>query len=505
MADIEYDVQDPPRRWAGVLTRLGPGLIIAGSIVGSGELIATTKTGAEAGFTLLWLIVLGCAIKVFVQVEIGRYTVTWGETALNGLNRVPGPRLKVNWLVWVWAIATILVLGQQGGIVGGVGQSLAIAAPLTERGETYNEVHNELTAYRMKMSRLRRSGDLEATAAERARVQAHLVVLADRAADLDEPPDSYLWAGIVTVITSAMLYFGRYAVIQAVSTLLVAAFTLTTIITVIALQTKPDWAISGGEFFGGLVPQLPASTGTAQPIATALAAFGIIGVGAFELIMYPYWCLEKGYAKFTGPRDGEGWAERARGWMRIMRIDAWGSMIIYTFATVAFYLLGAAVLWRTGLNPSGGEMVRTLSQMYVPVFGEWADGVFLIGAFAVLYSTFFVAAAGNARMVADGLGLMGLVPRDEASRLKWSRIIAAVWPLVAFVLLVGVQAPVAMVLASGVAQAMMLPMLGGAALWFRYRRMDPALTPNRAWDVCLWLSVIGFTIAGAWAFWEKVT
>ena len=29
--------------------------------------------------------------------------------------------------------------------------------------------------------------------------------------------------------------------------------------------------------------------------------------------------------------------------MRVMRVDAWGAMIIYTFATVAFYLLGAAI------------------------------------------------------------------------------------------------------------------------------------------------------------------
>lgn len=48
--------ENPPTNILGILGRLGPGLIIAGSIVGSGELIATTKTGAEAGFWLLWLI-----------------------------------------------------------------------------------------------------------------------------------------------------------------------------------------------------------------------------------------------------------------------------------------------------------------------------------------------------------------------------------------------------------------------------------------------------------------
>jgi Mn2+/Fe2+ NRAMP family transporter len=52
--------QMPPRTLGATLLRLGPGMIIAGSIVGSGELIATTKAGAEAGFWLLWLIIAGC-------------------------------------------------------------------------------------------------------------------------------------------------------------------------------------------------------------------------------------------------------------------------------------------------------------------------------------------------------------------------------------------------------------------------------------------------------------
>ena len=58
-------VVQPPQTLVGILGRLGPGLIIAGSIVGSGELIATIKNGAQAGIALLWLIVIGCLIKVF--------------------------------------------------------------------------------------------------------------------------------------------------------------------------------------------------------------------------------------------------------------------------------------------------------------------------------------------------------------------------------------------------------------------------------------------------------
>ena len=110
--EVLEGVQDPPNSIGGILRQLGPGLIIAGSIVGSGELIATTAVGAEAGFTLMWLIILGCMIKVFAQIEFGRYTLVHGRTTLDGLNEVPGPRFKVNWILWYWLIMFLVSLAQ---------------------------------------------------------------------------------------------------------------------------------------------------------------------------------------------------------------------------------------------------------------------------------------------------------------------------------------------------------------------------------------------------------
>jgi Mn2+/Fe2+ NRAMP family transporter len=493
-------VREPPRTFGATLLRLGPGMIIAGSIVGSGELIATTNVGAEAGFWLLWLIVLGCVIKVFAQVELGRHSITWGETPLRALDGIPGPRWRAGWLVWCWALMTLLIVSQQGGIVGGVGQALAISVPLTEAGAAYNAVHDELARGRIEVGLAERLG----AAPSLAEVE-RLDSLATHAAILAEPPDSYLWAGLATVLTALLLWVGRYRMIQTVAAVLVIAFTGVTLLTLAMLQWTP-FSVSGAELASGLAFRLPPPQPDLRPVATALAAFGIIGLGASELIMYPYWCLEKGYARHTGPRNqSPQWAERARGWLRVLQTDAWLSMAVYTFATVAFYLLGAAVLWRVGLNPSGSTMVRTLGQMYVPVFGPAAQSLFLVGAVAVLYSTFFVAAAGNARMVADGLGLFRVVDGSEAGRARWTRILSVIWPLLAFAVLLLVRAPVAMVLASGLAQALMLPLLGVAVLVFRFRRADPRLRPGRLWDACLLLSCLGFVVVAAWAVYGVLT
>src|SRR5690606_13415842 len=95
---------------------------------------------AEAGFYLLWLIILGCFIKVFAQVEFGRFALVNGRTAMQGVNEAPGPRFIVSWILWFWLAMFLVSLGQLGGIVGGVGQAMAITWPLTEDGRRYNEI-----------------------------------------------------------------------------------------------------------------------------------------------------------------------------------------------------------------------------------------------------------------------------------------------------------------------------------------------------------------------------
>jgi hypothetical protein len=56
-----------------------------------------------------------------------------------------------------------------------------------------------------------------------------------------------------------------------------------------------------------------------------------------------------------------------------------------------------------------------------------------------------------------------------------------------------------MIVACGIAQSIMLPLLGGAALYFRYRRSDPHLRPGRLWDAMLWTAFAAFLVVGAWS------
>ena len=533
----EDGVVEAPTDLIGIIKRLGPGLIIAGSIVGSGELIATTKTGAQAGITLLWLIIIGCLIKVFVQIELGRYTICHGETTLSALDRVPGPRFRANWILWLWFVMMLCTIGQLGGIVGGVGQALAMTIPirgdyldairvppesdfqryidheqaLQDGGSALPNVSPERRArlergHRKLGERIKKLGERGQTIIDKLNAGEPLVDSAT-GVSLVEPNtyDDKIWAAVVAICTAALLFRGRYMMIQNISIILVVTFTFITIGNVVSLQMKPQFHLPLSEFLRGLSFGAPEAIAGKSPWVTALATFGIIGVGASELIAYPYWCLEKGYAKFTGKRtDDENWARRAKGWMKVMKYDAFASMVVYTTATLAFFVMGVAVLYNDGLDPDGMRMVSTLAEAYVPVFGEYAKWLFLSGAIAVLYSTFLVANAGNARMVTDAIKVFGFMDRNnESAHNKSIAALSVILPMTCLLVFCSGVNPVSVILIAGMMQAAMLPVVGLGALYFRYTKTDSRLRPSKLWDAMLIISFIGLFLAGSYGVFKQ--
>jgi Mn2+/Fe2+ NRAMP family transporter len=518
-------VYEPPNHWSGILGHLGPGLIIAASIVGSGELIATTITGAKAGLTLLWLIILGCVIKVFAQIEIGRYTLASGLPPLTALSQVPGPNVpkRGNWLVWYWFFVWVCSIGQLGAIVGGVGQTLALVQPITQQGRDYQQIAT-LESQRLLDKVIATVGenprvDSEQHVAPNEGLPSDKEILEKRREYLSKyanasqvssplsddellrtklrgPLDDRIWAIPVAIATSLMLVFGGYNVIQSAATAMVAIFTFITLGNVVGLQSLPAWQIPLSSWIDGLSFGLPQGDPW-KSLAMAFATVGIIGVGAAELIQYPYWCIEKGYAKRTGPYDGSiEWGRRARGWLRVMKADIWVSMVIYTAATIGFFALGAGILHKAGIQPEDSKLLQTLSVMYTPVLGSWASVTFLIGAFMVLYSTFYVANASHARTFSDGLSVLSVISADETTQAKWVKRLSGLFPMLCLAVYWILPQPAWLVLLSGSAQAIMLPMLGFAALYFRYRKCLPELKPSRLFDIGLWGSVVVLFVIG---------
>jgi Mn2+/Fe2+ NRAMP family transporter len=421
------DVTEPPRSLRQIVRKIGPGMILAASIVGSGELIATTTLGAKVGYVAMWLIIFSCIVKPVVQAEMGRFTIASGETGLESFNSVPGPRWKVNWVIWAWAGMVTMTLLQVGAMFGGVSQVMNILFPTVPVN---------------------------------------------------------LWVLLFLAITLALLLGGGYERIEKLATVKVALFTLLTFLAALVMMRRAEY-FAWDRLIEGFKFQLPGNG-----LGEAVAVFGITGVGATELFMYPYWCVEKGYARYTGPReDTPDWRRRARGWVKVMHVDIICSMVIYTIATLAFYLLGAGILNGMGLVPAAGDMIRTLSNIYTQTLGEWSLPVFFAGAIATLYGTIFAATAAHSRLFADMCRLMGMFDkRDYATRLRYRRgfvVALTVVPAIFFLLF---QSPVLMVVIGGIFQSAMLPIIGIGTIYLRHRRLPQEVAPNRFVTVSLWLS-----------------
>jgi Mn2+/Fe2+ NRAMP family transporter len=467
-------VREPPRTLFASLRQIGPGLILAASIVGTGELINTTSLGAKAGFALLWLILLSCVIKVFVQVELGRYAITHGKTTLAAFNTLPGPRFGASWLCWLYLLMLLATQAQIAAMEGTVGQAAHMAFP----------------------------GASQAVAAWFGRLNPQWgTFLASR--------QEYFWASLTTLAAVLLLLSGGYHRLERVTTVLVAAVTLFTVVSVAILQWTP-FRITMANLEGGFTLAVPAAA-----VALAFSAFGITGVGASELVAYPYWCIEKGYARNAGPRsDDDAWADRARGWTRVMQLDAWFSMIVFTVATIAFYLLGAAVLHPQGLDPKGPEMIPTLSRMYLqPLEGTALQGLrastrvfFLLGAWAVLFKTLYVATAANSRLTADFLDLTGFWRQHgPVQRTRVIRIFCILYPCAALAFYYAHREPQALIKIGGIAQGLMLPLIAGATLFLRQRDTDRRVGPLFITDMLTWIAFFAISAVAAYSVFDLVS
>ncbi|MFD8540472.1 Nramp family divalent metal transporter [Streptomyces rubrogriseus] len=124
------DARPAPETFRDRLRHLGPGFVLSAAVVGSGELITTTALGAKAGFALLWLVVLSTAVKVWVQMELARWTILNGRTALEGYREV-GPRIgRLSWINWLWIGMDFAKMFQRGGIIGGTAAACSVLWPV---------------------------------------------------------------------------------------------------------------------------------------------------------------------------------------------------------------------------------------------------------------------------------------------------------------------------------------------------------------------------------------
>lgn len=440
------DRRPSPRGLKGLLSNIGPGVVVSGSVVGSGELLVTTRMGAEVGYVFLWGVIVATLVKFFIQLELGRQCILGNHSTVQVLDRVPGPRFKnTSWVAWLCvlgyfsvSIAVIGILGSVAGLMVSVFTWLPYSA----------------------------------------------------------------WAVAIFLAMSLLLYRGLYNDLEKMVSILVASFSLIVIGSVALLQGTA-YAVSGAELASGFTFALPP-----EGAFIALAVMGSVGATAVELFMYPYWIKEKGYPEFVGPQDDSPqWRERYRGWMNVLTTDALVCTGIALVITCAYYILGASVLKGLEVLPEGMKVVEQVSLIFTETFGGWAKGIFMFGGFCTLFSTLLVFAASSGRIGVDFLDQTGLVAfQGERGRQQAMRALQIALPFIwLVVILVWSETPLLFVLLGANANNLLLIPLAYGVLHLAMgaqgmRRMP--LWSELGLLVTIWI-IINFTMVNLYLKWAN--
>jgi manganese transport protein len=319
------------RSWRGV----GPGVVVAAAFIGPGTVTTATLAGARHGVTLLWALAFATIATIVLQEMSARLGLVTGAGLGRALRSVSGPR----WLGPALAAlaATAVVSGAaayEAGNLTGAGLGLETMTGVPLRG----------------------------------------------------------WIGIGTVAAAALLWTGRYRLVERVLAGCVAVMGIVFVAT--ALLVMPH---VGTLLAGVFVPGIP--TGAEL---TALALVGTTIV-PYNLFLHAAVVRER----WAGADD-----------LRTARLDLVLAIGLGGIVSAAVVITAAAAL--------EGAEVRSASDMagqLEPLLGAWASRGFAAGYAAAGISSAITAPLAAAYTVLDALGRNRDV-RTHTARWVWASCIA---------------------------------------------------------------------------------
>lgn len=448
-------IASPPRGVA-LLFALGPAIVWCAEYIGSGEVILATRTGAVLGTGVLWAVVLGVFLKYVIGLAGGWYTVTTGESMIDLLGRLPGPKNAVVWLVLVAQLAASVL--SIGALASSAGAFVAAVTPLP--------------AYAAGWA---------------------VALLAFAVAWFGEfKPLKYLMGGLITVTLLGVI---------AITARVMPSFAELLAGLTPHIPPTPDWAVE--------------ASGSSNSWSEILPLLGWGAGGFASQVWYTYWIMGAGYGAAAGKRQGrpadlerlrsltDDEVDRLRGWRRMVTFDATTALVVGAAATCCFLIAGAKVLGVQQLVPEGPDVGITLAQLFSDDWGPTGATMFLYGGAAALISTQLAQVAGWPYLIDDCVRLC-LPKRVEgwsplARRRGWLGFYLMTSMLVVFAL--GYQ-PVALVKLSALVDGLILTPIQAAAMlvglyWVMPKLLSPAaaerLKPGPLIGIGLVLSCLVFS------------
>jgi Mn2+/Fe2+ NRAMP family transporter len=437
---------------------LGASVVILATALGSGEFLVWPFITTQIGIAFLWLAIIGFFMQFVINMEIERYTLATGETAVTGFTRF--------WKPW--------------GLFFVLGAILPNAFP--------------------------------GWATSGATLFTYLFGFGDPA----------IIATIVLVSTALALTLSPvvYQALEKIQTVLVAIIMAFLVVGVFAATKASAWASVVTEAPGSVlgVPGAVAAVGA----ATFLGAVAFAGAGGANNLTQSNYIRDKGLGmgarmpKIVSPITGEEVAAPSLGYTfpvneeNMRRWRSWWKVcnrehFITFFCIGLFTLLMLSVLvWSTvgqsNLTESADiEFINEEAQVLGTEIGGWFRAFFLFAGMVVLFST--------------SIGIMDYVSRLSASELKISfvpdsqaitesRIYFTIAWIIAIggslILLAGLEAPLVLIIIAAAGGGVVMFFYSGLLIWMNTRVL-PDPIKLKGWRlVVMWITFLIFAVLSAY-------
>jgi ABC-type multidrug transport system fused ATPase/permease subunit len=388
----------------GLRSIAGASIIITATAIGSGEFVLWPYITSQVGLVLMWAALVGFLTQYFINMEVERYTLATGETAVTGFTRLWKP----------WGVLFIVMT-----IVPNIWPGWGTGAATT-------------------LTYIIGGGNVVAIAI------AALVAI-----------------GIALTLSPVV-----YQTVEKVETVLVALIALFLVIVVSVATTAEAWgAFVAGFAHTGQFPPFEAVGGIAALLgAIAFAGAG----GANNLVQSNWvrdkrMGMGAYLPRVTSPFTGEERAEpgtgytfheteenlrRWRGWWRIANIEQFFTFFVLGAATlVIMSVLAYSTVFGLDLPSGTFDFIEVQGQILGERFGHWFTIAFWAAGTIALFSTELGILDYVSRLTADTLKVSVF---SNSTRITESRIyFVVIWSMIVIgsvILLSGLQQPIVLLI-----------------------------------------------------------
>ncbi len=218
-----------PKGWLSII---GPGLLIAATGVGAGDLASAGFAGSQLGTAVLWAVVLGAFFKFVMTEGLTRWQLATDQTLLEGVTTKLGK--YVGWIFLPYLLLWSFFVGS--ALMSACGVTLHAIIPIFEDANHAKVVFGILSS----------------------------------------------------LLGMALVFIGGFRLFEKVMSVCIAVMFITVIVSAALMVPSLGQLLSGL-----LIPRIPDITGSG--IAWTIALIGGVG-GTVTILCYGYWIAEEGRA-----------------------------------------------------------------------------------------------------------------------------------------------------------------------------------------------------------------